>query len=119
MAKMGPRGAKKFEKPKNTKQTVKRLWNYLRKSKALLITFIILLIVTSIIDMASIYVLAPIIDDYIIPMVNAGGSAEYTTGLAKMIGGYMGLILASVACSYISSKIMIKVSQNTVMTTTY
>lgn len=116
MAKMGPPKGKKFEKPKDTKQTVKRLWRYLKQSKVLLITVIILVILTAVIDMASIYVLAPIIDDYIMPMVENKGASEYVVGLAKMIGIFLGLDIAYVVCNYISSKIMIKVSQNTVMT---
>ena len=115
MAKMGPPKAKKFEKPKETKKTVKRLWEYLKQSKALLVTAIILVIVAAIIDMASIYVLAPIIDDYIMPMVKNKGASEYVAGLLKMIGLFMTLNLLHVICSYISSKIMVKVSQNTVM----
>ena len=116
MAKMGPPKGKKFEKPKDTKQTVKRLWGYLKQSKALLIMVIVLVIITAIIDMASIYVLAPIIDDYIMPMVENRGASEYVAGLAKMIGIFLGLDIAYAICNYISSKIMIKVSQNTVMT---
>ena len=116
MAKMGPPKGKKFEKPKDAKKTVKRLWGYLKQSKTLLITSIILVIVCAIIDMASIYVLAPIIDDYIVPMVQNQGANEYVAGLLKMIGLFMGLSIGSVICSYISSKIMISVSQNTVMT---
>jgi len=116
MAKMGPPNSKKFEKPKDTKQTVKRLWSYLKQSKVLLITVIALVVVAAVIDMASIYVLAPIIDDYIMPMVVNKGASEYVSGLAKMIGIFMGLNIAYVICNYISSKIMIKISQNTVMT---
>lgn len=115
MAKMGPPKGKKFEKPKDTKQTVKRLWSYLKQSKLLLVTVIILVILAAVIDMASIYVLAPIIDDYIMPMVKNQGASEYVAGLAKMIGIFLGLAVAYVTCNYISSKIMIKVSQNTVM----
>ena len=116
MAKMGPPHGKKFENPKDTKQTIKRLWGYLKQSKVLLITVIVLVIFAAVIDMASIYVLAPIIDDYIMPMVENQGASEYVSGLAKMIGIFLGLDIAYVVCNYISSKIMIKVSQNTVMT---
>ena len=116
MAKMGPPKGKKFEKPKDTKKTVKRLWGYLKQSKLLLITVIVLIILSAIIDMASIYVLAPIIDDYIMPMVQNKGANEYVAGLAKMIGIFLSLNISSAICSYISSRIMIKVSQNTVMT---
>lgn len=116
MAKMGPPNGKKFEKPKDTKQTVKRLWRYLKQSKMLLGMVIALVILAAVIDMASIYVLAPIIDDYIMPMVENKGASEYVAGLAKMIGLFLGLNIAYVVCNYISSKIMIKVSQNTVMT---
>lgn len=116
MAKIGPPKGKKFEKPKDTKQTVKRLWGYLKQSKMLLGMVIVLVIFAAVIDMASIYVLAPIIDDYIMPMVENKGASEYVAGLAKMIGLFLGLNIAYVVCNYISSKIMIKVSQNTVMT---
>ena len=115
MAKMGPPKGKKFEKPKNAKQTIKRLWGYLKQSKALLVTVIILIIAMAVIDMAAIYVLAPIIDDYIMPMVANKGASEYTLGLTKMLILFLGLNIASVLCSYISSKIMIRVSQDTVM----
>ena len=80
------------------------------------ITAIALVIFAAIIDMASIYVLAPIIDDYIMPMVQNQGASEYVSGLLKMIGLFMSLSLGYVICSYISAKIMVKVSQNTVMT---
>ncbi len=116
MAKMGPPKGRKFEKPKDTKKTIRRLWGYLKQSKALLITAIVLVIFAAIIDMASIYVLAPIIDDYIMPMVQNQGASEYVSGLLKMIGLFMSLSLGYVICSYISAKIMVKVSQNTVMT---
>ena len=117
MAKIGPRGNnKKFEKPKDTKKTVKRLWEYLKQSKALLITVIFLVVLAAVIDMASIYVLAPIIDDYIMPMVANNGASIYVSGLAKMIAIFMVLNISYGICSYISSKIMIKISQNTVMT---
>ena len=109
-------GNRKFEKPKNAKQTVRRLWGYLSKSKFKLVTVIVILIAVAIIDMMSIYVLAPIIDDYIVPMVNAGGGNKYTIGLANMIGLYLALVISSSLLTYISSKIMIKVSQDTVMT---
>ena len=115
MAKMGPPNGKKFEKPKDTKQTVNRLWTYLKQNKVLLITVIALVILAAVIDMASIYVLSPIIDDYIMPMVENKGGSHYVIGLAKMIGLYMSLTVAAVVCNYISSKIMIKISQNTVM----
>ena len=115
MAKMGPPKGKKFEKPKNTKQTVKRLWGYLKQSRLLLMTVIVLVVLTAVIDMASIYVLAPIIDDYIMPMVENKGATEYVSGLAKMVGIFLLLDIAYVICNYISSKIMVKVSQNTVM----
>jgi len=107
MAKMGPPKGKKFEKPKDTKKTIRRLWGYLKQSKALLITAIVLVIIAAIIDMASIYVLAPIIDDYIMPMVQNQGASEYVAGLLKMIGLFVSLSLGYVICSYISSKIMV------------
>lgn len=114
MPKMGKKN--KFEKPKNMKQTAKRLWGYLSKSKAKLVAVIIILIIATVIDMASVYVLAPIIDDYIVPMVKAGGANEYVLGLAKMVGLFIALDIAYCICSYISNKIMIKVSQDTIMT---
>ena len=107
---------KKFEKPKNTKKTVKRLWGYLRKSKFKLTLVVVILVLASAVDMASIYVLAPIIDDYIVPMVNAGGDSAFVLGLAKMIGVFLLLDVLYVILSYTSSKIMLKVSQDTVMT---
>ena len=109
-------GDKKFEKPKNAKKTVKRLCGYLKKSKFKLILVVVILVMASIADMASIYILAPIIDNCILPMVNAGGESIYVIGLAKMIGMFLILDVLYVILSYTANKIMIKVSQDTVMT---
>lgn len=112
MAKMGNKG--KFEKPKDTKGTIKRLYGYVKRYKLKFITIILLLLVAAVTDMASVLMMTPIIDDYVLPMVKNAGEAIYVQGLIKMLVIFMALIVVNIICLYVSSRIMIKIAQDTV-----
>ena len=64
---MGPGG-----KPKNTKETLQRLFGYIKKDKWKLILVFICVIVSAATSLAGSYMLRPIINTYIAPENGAG-----------------------------------------------
>lgn len=58
-----------LDKAKNTKSTLKRLMKYLEVHKKALIMVIIFIILYVVCNVASSVMLMPIIDDYIVPMI--------------------------------------------------
>lgn len=111
---MGGPGNKKFEKPKNAKNTIRRLYEYIEKYKSKLVLIIIFLMVAAVADMISVLILSPIIDKYIIPMVKQPDNIVYANGLLRMIIIFLGLAVINGLCVYVSSRIMIKIAQETV-----
>ena len=65
------------EKPKNSKQVMLRLWNYLGRQKLQLLLVLFLLLINTGSTLAGSYLLRPIINNYIIP--------HNIPGLIKMI----------------------------------
>ena len=97
-----------FQRPRNTKKTFLRLLGYLGKYKALLILVALCLMLSSIASVATGYLLKPILNDYIIP-----GDFQ---GLLKMLFVQGGVFVLSALCSYIYSRLMVRISQRTVAT---
>lgn len=106
---------KKFDKPKDLKATTRRLWEYLKQSKKKLILIFIVLIISVIIDMLSIYILAPIIDEHIVPMISNPTNEEYARGFIYIMITFAILKITYVIVTYASSKLMIKIAQDTIM----
>lgn len=71
MAKPGGRGPMtvNLDKAKNTKGTIKRLIKYLEGHKKTLIMVILFIILYVACNIATSIMLMPIIDDYIVPMI--------------------------------------------------
>ena len=71
MAKPGGRGPMtvNLDKAKNTKGTIKRLIKYLEGHKKTLIMVILFIILYVVCNIATSIMLMPIIDDYIVPMI--------------------------------------------------
>ncbi len=63
----GRHGNISAEKPKNSKQTILRLWKYLSRQKLLILLIITLLLLNIATTLAGSYLLRPIINKYIIP----------------------------------------------------
>ena len=68
----GPRGGRgpmtvNLDKAKDSKKTLKRLFEYLNKFKFLLGIVVVFVILSVVLDLASSVILQPIIDDYIVP----------------------------------------------------
>lgn len=115
----GPRGGRgpmtvNLDKAKDSKKTLKRLLNYLNKFKFLLGIVVVFVILSVVFDLASSVILQPIIDDYIVPLVQDPTSSELKLGCIRMIFILIGISLASAITSFVYNKIMLTVSQLTV-----
>lgn len=101
----GPR-SHGYQRPQDLRGTVKKLLHYVGRYKGLLVLVAICLLLSSVGSVASSYFLKPAINDYILP----GDFA----GLLKLLV-LMGLVFVlSALCSYVYSRIMVRVSQRTV-----
>jgi len=94
------------EKPKNSKQVILRLLNYLSRQKMLLLLALFLLLINTGSTLAGSYLLRPIINNYIIP--------HNIPGLVKMITLLLGIYIIGAIAGIWVNRLMIKVAQNTV-----
>jgi ATP-binding cassette subfamily B protein len=95
-----------FEKPKNLKATLLRIYGYLRSSKLLVALVIVCLLVSSVTSILGSYFLRPLINDYIIP----GDFA----GLAMAIGRLGLLYLLGIAASFLQARTTVRLAHKTV-----
>lgn len=102
----GRRGAVSTEKPKNSRQAIYRLWEYLKLQKNSLALVALLLLISTGATIAGSYLLRPIINNYIIP--------HNVPGLIKMILLLLGIYIAGSAASIWQNRLMIKIAQKTV-----
>lgn len=112
MPPMGPgRGRRHIEpkKPKNTKATITRLFKYVEKYKLRVVIALVFVVLRTLTTLAASYLLRPIINNYIIP----GGGADLLKGLAMGIVVLGIIYLVNIVSSYMQSRVMIRVSQNT------
>ena len=95
-----------FQRPQNMGGTVKRLLQYVVKSKGALVLVVVCLAVSSLASVATSYLLKPILNDYVIP-----GNFK---GLLRMLLLQGGLFALSAICSYTYARIMVHISQRSV-----
>ena len=103
-----------LDKAKDSKKTLKRLFGYLKRFKFLLGIVVVFVILSVVFDLASSVILQPIIDDYIVPLVQNPSSKELKSGCIRMIFILIGISLGAALTSFVYNKIMISVSQLTV-----
>lgn len=103
----GPRGG--FQKPKNTKKTLSRLLSYLKNDIPLLIVVIVFILLSTGAQLFSTLKLQPIIN--LITGQQEGGLAKVAAELMQLIVLY----LVAVVTTFIQNRIMIRISQNTVL----
>src|SRR5699024_3145020 len=94
------------EKAKNTKGTLVRLWQYLRKQKMSLLFVTLFTAISALLMLTGPYLIGMSIDRYIIP-------GDYP-GLVKLCFLLLGVYLASSAFSWLQMHVMAVVSQHTV-----
>ena len=105
----GPRGG---GRPKNSKETIKRLLSYLEHDKYKMIIAFICVFANTLATLAGSYMLRPLINKYIVP---TDGSAGNISGL---IGGLVVLgciYLVGVVANYLQSRLMLEIAQGALM----
>ena len=112
--KRGGPGGHRFQKPKNVKKTVLRLFGYLSKRKWLLILVVVMVLLSTLGMVSASYFIRVIVDDYLQPMLTAGPeNAEFGPVFQKPLR--MAVLFAlSAAASYGYARIMLILSQSTV-----
>ncbi len=105
----GPRGRMEPRKPKNTKAAIGRLFGYVGIYKVKIIIALTFVVLRTLANLAASYMLRPIINNYIVP----GGGAEMLKGLAMGIALLGTVYLVNIFATYMQSRIMAHVSQNT------
>ncbi|MEK3888764.1 ABC transporter ATP-binding protein [Bacillus sp. FSL K6-3431] len=93
-------------KAKNTKETLYRLWNYLRKQKTGLIAVTIFTAISAVLMLTGPYLIGMSIDRYIVPR-------DYD-GLVTVCLVLLGVYIASSVFSWLQMHVMASVSQHTV-----
>jgi ATP-binding cassette subfamily B protein len=111
----GPKGQAGFQKAsKEQRAVIWRLAKYvLSDYKFSILTVLVCIAITSVTTLASTLFTRTLIDDYIVPLTQVA-NPEYTSLLQTLFK--LGLILfVGVVCSYLYNRLMINVSQGTVL----
>ncbi len=103
-----------LDKAQDVKGTVKRLMKYIEAHKKGLTLVIICIIFYVVLNLLSSVLIQPIIDDYLIPMMQHPDEAEYRSGFIKILGGYVVICILIALFSYFQSKIMVNIAQKAV-----
>ena len=105
-----PPGAagKRMAKPRNVKKTFGRLLSYMKDYKLQMFFVIIGILGTSGANVAGTYLLRPLLNDYIVPLI--GQKNPDLTGLIQMIITMAIVYVVGVLCSLMYTQIMIRVS---------
>lgn len=93
-------------RPKNTRPTLSRLWNYLKQQRGGLITVVIFTILSAVSALAGPYLIGRAIDDYIIPR-------DYN-GLLWICLLMLAIYILSSIITWVQAYVMTSVSQKTV-----
>lgn len=99
----GPMG-----KPKNGFKTFKRLFSYINKYSLRLIIVVLCIIISSLSEVYTSYLIKPIIDDYITPLI--GQSNPDFTGIILMALYYLAIVFIGGITAYVYNIIMVRIS---------
>lgn len=105
----GKMASKGGGKPKNSRETVRRLLSYLEKDRKWLFIALACVIVSTMTNLAGAYMLRPIINTYIVPL---DGSRGDSAGLFRALVVMAAIYILSVAANYTQSRIMLTIAQN-------
>ncbi len=94
------------EKPKDTKKTLRLLWQYMKRRSGILAAVAVLAVLSALANVYGTYLLKPLINDYILP----GDVA----GLIKMLLWMGVMYLAGVGASYGYTQLMVRCAQGVV-----
>ncbi|PEP48371.1 ABC transporter ATP-binding protein [Bacillus pseudomycoides] len=102
----GGRSNSKSGKPKDTKGTVMRIWNYMGYQKAALMFVTVLVFVTTLLGLLGPYYMGVIIDEYIIP--------RDLNGTARMCMLLIGIYGVTVLLTWLQTYLMVNVALKTI-----
>lgn len=113
--KMGPGGrgpmSVNLDKAQNSKATIKRIMTYLEGHKKTLIMVLVFIILYVALNTISSVMLMPIIDDYIVPMIQEPENGALKIAFIKIMIVYLLVVVFTILFSYLQSKLMIKTAQ--------
>lgn len=105
-----PGGGSRFLGPvvkaKDSKGTLKRVWNYMKKEKVALVLSIVIVILTTLLGLVGPFMIGVIIDEYIIP--------KDISGTVRMVGILAVVYIVFSLLTWFQSYLMIQVSLNTI-----
>lgn len=110
---MPPMRNRSFAKPKNAASAFKRVMSYMFKNKAMLAVVAILVLISAAAGVAGTYMLKPIINDYITPIIGQSPRFEIFIPLIKILIFTAIIYLMGALSNYAYSMIMTKVTNNT------
>ncbi len=110
---MPPMRNRSFAKPKNAGSAFKRVLKYMFQNKAMLGIVAILVLISSAAAVAGTYMLKPIINDYIIPMIGKTPSPELFRPFIKILAFTATIYLMGALSNYLYSRIMTNVTNST------
>ncbi|WP_342576296.1 ABC transporter ATP-binding protein [Solibacillus sp. FSL K6-1781] len=93
-------------KPKNQKETLLRIWSYLRVQKVELISVVIFVIISTLLSLVGPFLIGKTIDDYIVKL-DVPGAIRMALILA-------GVYIASSVLTWLQTFVMIRISQKTI-----
>lgn len=93
-------------KAKDSKGTLKRVWQYMKKQKTALVAAIAIVFVTTLLGLLGPYFIGVIVDDYIIP--------KDINGTMRMVGLLAGIYIAFSFFTWMQSYLMINISLLTI-----
>jgi ATP-binding cassette, subfamily B, multidrug efflux pump len=93
-------------KPKNQKQTLLRIWGYLRVQKIELMSVVIFVIISTLLSLVGPFLIGKTLDDYIVKL-DVSGAIRMSLILA-------GVYIASSLLTWLQTFVMIRVSQKTI-----
>ncbi|OMF23245.1 multidrug ABC transporter ATP-binding protein [Paenibacillus sp. FSL H8-0548] len=104
----GPRGGMPMKKvkPKNTMQTINRIWGYIRTYRRGLIAVFLFTIMTTLLSLIAPYLLGSAVDNYIIP--------QNYEGLLALCSVLLAVYAGTALTAWLQQQVMVKVSQHTV-----
>lgn len=102
----GGRGKGPAAKAKDQKATIKRIWNYLKRQRLSIIGVIILVMITSVLNILGPLMIGIIIDEYILPLDIKG---TFRMGMVLAT-----IFIASSVLSWLQTFVMVKASLKTI-----
>ena len=103
-----------LDKAKDSKGTIKRVLKYLEAHKIALIFVLIFIVLYVICNLVTSIMLKPIIDDYIVPMIQNPEDETLKASFIRILIIYLIVVVFTTLFSFLQAKLMIKVAQTAV-----